>query len=187
MMRGDTDFVWKIVMGGSGGVGKTTILYRYVTKEFVNDTKLTVGVQFHNIPYIERHKKKLAIILWDLGGQQRFRFIMPTYVKGAAGGFIVYDMSRFETLTDTQEWINLFKEVNGQDFPVVLVGTKYDLLSDDEAKQIISDAEEVKNRDGYVAHVVTSAKLGYNVDETIQYMIDYLLMSNGVDISTTDA
>ncbi len=87
------DFIWKIVVGGQGGVGKTTILYRFIHNEFIEDTKLTVGVQFHT-QALERQSRKISLVLWDLGGQDRFRFVQGDYIKGA-GSNISYGTITF--------------------------------------------------------------------------------------------
>ena len=167
------DYIWKLVVGGQGGVGKTTILYRFIHNEFLEDTKLTVGVQFHT-QALERQNRKISLVLWDLGGQERFRFIQPEYVKGAVGAFICFDLSRYMTLEATREWIAMFRQ-NAPGAPVVLVGTKLDLVEDNERQSIFDAANQMVQENGLLAFVPTSAKLGLNVTECIHYMVDTLL------------
>lgn len=167
------DFIWKLVVGGQGGVGKTTILYRFIHNEFLEDTKLTVGVQFHT-QTLERQNRKISLVLWDLGGQDRFRFIQPEYVKGAVGAFICFDLSRYMTLEAAREWISMFRQ-NAPNAPIVLVGTKLDLVDENERESIFEAANAMVRENGLVAFVPTSAKLGINVNETIYFMVDTLL------------
>jgi small GTP-binding protein len=167
------DYIWKLVVGGQGGVGKTTILYRFIHNEFLEDTKLTVGVQFHT-QALERQNRKISLVLWDLGGQERFRFIQPEYVKGAVGAFICFDLSRYMTLEATREWIAMFRQ-NAPTAPVVLVGTKLDLVEENERQSIFDAANAMVQENGLLAFIPTSSKQGLNVNETIYYMVDTLL------------
>ncbi|MBN2149955.1 MAG: GTP-binding protein [Candidatus Lokiarchaeota archaeon] len=172
-MSSSFDYIWKIIMGGQGGVGKTTILYRFIHNEFIEDTKLTVGVQFHT-QALERQSRRISLVLWDLGGQERFRFIQPEYVKGAVGGFVCFDMSRFMTLESTREWIDMFRQ-NAPNAPLVIVGTKLDLVDENEQQNIMNAANQLVAETGCLAFIPTSSKLGLNVNETVYYLVDTLL------------
>lgn len=172
-MSGNYDYIWKIVVGGEGGVGKTTILHRYLHNEFLEDTKLTVGVQFHT-QSLERQGRRISLVLWDLGGQERFRFIQGEYIKGAVAAFVLFDMSRYMTLEATREWIQLIKQ-NAPSSPMVLVGTKYDLVDEQEQASVSQAAEAMAQEMGMLAFVPTSSKMNLNVSETILYVVDTLL------------
>nr|MDO8088185.1 Rab family GTPase [Candidatus Sigynarchaeum springense]MDO8116040.1 Rab family GTPase [Candidatus Sigynarchaeota archaeon] len=167
------DYIWKVIVGGQGGVGKTTILYRFIHNEFLEDTKLTVGVQFHT-QALERQDRKISLVLWDLGGQERFRFIQPEYVKGAVGCFVCFDMSRFMTLESTREWIDMFRQ-SAPNAPIVIVGTKLDLIDEKEQQNVMNAANQLVAETGCLAFIPTSSKLGINVNETVYYMVDTLL------------
>ncbi len=173
MMDSAYDFIWKIVVGGQGGVGKTTILYRFIHNEFIEDTKLTVGVQFHT-QALERQSRKISLVLWDLGGQERFRFIQPEYVKGAVACVTCFDMSRYMTLESTREWIDMFRQ-SAPNAPIVLVGTKYDLVAEAEMQNVMDAANQLVAETGCIAFIPTSSKIGYNVSETIYFIVDTLL------------
>jgi small GTP-binding protein len=167
------DRVWKIVVGGAGGVGKTTILHRYVYNEFIEDTQLTVGVQFHTM-HVDKNGIKIALAIWDLGGQERFRFVLPSYVKGATAALVLFDMGRVQTFLEVNEWIDLVHSSAGN-VPVVLVGTKFDTIDEKDVMKMHAAGENLAKQLGCVAYISTSAKLGYNVKETVDYLIDYLL------------
>lgn len=177
----DRDFIWKMIIGGQGGVGKTTILYRFVHDQFIEKMKMTIGVDFHK-KIVNRQGCAIELILWDLGGQDRFRLIQPDYIRGASGGFVCFDTSKRSTLEDAREWIAMFRKFNHPDdgkrpMPIVLVGTKYDLIENDpeQAKMVIDDATVLAQEQGILGPSITSAKTGFNVDETIHYMVDVLL------------
>jgi Ras-related protein Rab-4B len=172
-MSSSYDFIWKVVVGGQGGVGKTTILHRFIHNEFIEDTKLTVGVQFHTQTLV-RQDRKISLVMWDLGGQERFRFIQPEYVKGAVAGFICFDMSRYMTLESTREWIDMFRQ-SAPNAPLVIVGTKLDLCDEAEQQTVMNAANQLVAETGCLAFIPTSSKLGINVNDTVYYMVDTLL------------
>ena len=170
-----TDIVWKIVVGGSGGVGKTTFLHRFLTKQFLQDAKLTVGVSFrsHNLV---RQGKNISLVLWDLGGQERFRFIQGTYIKGAVAAFVMFDLTRFNTLLELQQWISLIRETTSPSAPIMLVGTKLDLTDPEDLAAINVEAEQFAKEFNLVGYITISSKSGENVEEAMENMVDLLLM-----------
>lgn len=172
------EFVFKIAIGGKGGVGKTTFINRYVTNEFTSDTKMTIGVQFHikDVEVMfEGNPVNVKTVLWDLGGQQRFRFVLPSYLRGTAAALIMFDMSRFESLVETDEWLALFRDHVKPDDPIFLVGTKMDVISEDESLEIQERAIAHATSRGYSAYGFTSSASGTNVNEVMTFMIASLL------------
>jgi len=168
------DIVWKIIVGGSGGVGKTTFLHKYLTKQFLTNTKLTVGVSFQTHK-LERQGKNISMVLWDLGGQERFRFIQGTYIRGAVAAFLMFDLSRMQTLLELHEWVELIRETISPSAPIVLVGSKFDLVLPENIPYIFQEAEIFVKDMNLTQFVVMSSKTGENVDETMNYMMDLLL------------
>jgi GTPase SAR1 family protein len=112
--------------------------------------------------------------MWDLGGQDRFRFIQGEYIKGAAGCFVLFDMSRYPTLEACREWCALYRQ-NAPNAPIVLVGTKLDLIDQATFDSINQSATAMAQELGCLCFIPTSAKLGVNVNESIQYLVDLLL------------
>ncbi len=171
------DFTWKILVGGDGGVGKTTILHRFLHNEFISDMKMTIGVQFHTQTF-ERQGKQINLIIWDLGGQDRFRPFLKNYCKGGHGAFALFDMSRMSSLTNIYDWITMFRSVVPQ-IPIVLVGTKTDLVDENQQSMITELADEIVKKHSLKAFIMTSAKVDYNVTETIHYLVDWLIYEEG--------
>ncbi|RLE93892.1 MAG: hypothetical protein DRN04_05360 [Thermoprotei archaeon] len=161
----------KIVLCGEGGVGKTSIAYRFTKGEFPTDIKLTVGIE-HFTKVIEVNGKQAKIVLWDLGGEERFRFLAPVFLKGAKGGLFVFDVTRLTTLFKLDEWLKIFREQVG-DVPVVLVGNKVDLS---ESRAVFREAaEEFAKTKGFLAYYEVSAKTGVNVEEAFMHLIKAVL------------
>ena len=95
----DYEQLYKIIIIGDSGVGKSNILGRYLHDEFKEDTKSTVGVEFGSKKMqIENATIKLQI--WDTAGQERYRSITSAYYKGAKGCFIVYDITISQSFDD---------------------------------------------------------------------------------------
>jgi small GTP-binding protein len=88
-------YLFKIVIGGQGAVGKTTLLHRYLNGVFLQNSSMTIGVAFHAKQlYLEGVQKKVKLSLWDLGGQERFRFLQANYSAGAKAAVVFFDMTR---------------------------------------------------------------------------------------------
>ncbi len=125
----------KVIVIGEGGVGKTTLLHRSVSNIFVDSTKMTIGTDFFmkKIEITdEKNVNQIILLLWDFAGQERFRFVLSSYLKGAKGVILCFDLTRASTLQKLYEWIDLLKEGDiwdKPDIPFFLVGTKSDLVA----------------------------------------------------------
>ena len=156
--RPKKEYVIKIIVAGDGGVGKTSLLNRYISNEFVEGMKLTVGTDFFTHVF-DCKGRTVKIQVWDFGGEPRFRFILPDYCKGACGVLLAFDLNDFATLINLNEWLQIIRE-NVADSVTILVGTKADnaeFLDEETIKQfcIINEIDEF---------IPTSSKTGENVD-----------------------
>ena len=170
-------YIFKIAVGGAGGVGKTTLLHRYLQNVFVSDTKMTVGVSFHMKDInLAVSQKKIRLSLWDLGGQQRFKFLHESYLKGAMAGVVFFDMTRVKTMVQVKDWVWMFRKFTSPDLPIVLGGTKFDAVKDPiSADEMNLYARETIEDLGLQLYVPTSSKTGEGVDEIFTYIVDTLL------------
>ena len=163
------DFTFKMLLLGNASVGKTSLAEHYITGLFNSDIRLTVGVEFF-IKTVEIYGKRIKLQIWDLGGESRFRFLLPTYCLGTSGAIFLYDVTRADSLNSNQEWTQIVKEKNGN-IPIILVGNKIDLK-----ERIISREHgiEVAKTNGMAGFVETSAKLGVNVEEAFETLTDLM-------------
>ncbi len=164
-------FLFKVLTAGEGGVGKTTLLRRYIEGQFIADTKLTVGVEFF-VKELDVDDNHCTLQLWDFGGQERFRFLLKNYVKGAKGAFLMFDLTRIDTVRTFEEWVGILRS-SVPDLPILLVGTKLDLED-----QILLDEEYIKElRDEYKLfdYMKISSKTGQNVNEIIEVLVRRIL------------
>jgi small GTP-binding protein len=88
----DYDYTFKLMMLGDASVGKTSLTLRYISGFFMEDLKLTIGVDFYSKTTLF-NEKKVKLQMWDFGGEERFRFLLSQYCKGANGAFFLYDIT----------------------------------------------------------------------------------------------
>jgi small GTP-binding protein len=160
----------KVLVLGEGGVGKTTLLYRYVNKIFLDSTKMTIGSDFFVKKLKttdEEFENKLTLLLWDFAGQERFRFILKDYTKGAEGVLLVFDLVRYTTLMKLHDWVEILKEGGvwgNPDVKFFLVGTKKDLVEENGQtipNDVIEDFKKEFNIDTFFE---TSAMDGTGIE-----------------------
>lgn len=168
------DATFKIIIFGDAGCGKTTLTQRFLTNLFVSDSKMTIGVDFE-VKSLEVDKEKVKLQIWDFGGEERFRFLLPTYVRGARGGLFLYDITNYSSIAHIDDWLSVIrKEIRAEDvFPIVVVGSKADLAENREvsAEDGIKIAKS-RNVDGFIE---TSSKTGENVEKTFEALTRLML------------
>ncbi|KAI8384980.1 ras family-domain-containing protein [Radiomyces spectabilis] len=164
MTEDDYDFLYKIVIIGDSGVGKSNLLSRFTSNEFNLESKSTIGVEFatKNLK-IEEHTIKAQI--WDTSGQERYRAITGAYYRGAVGALLVYDITRQSSFQNVDHWLKELREHCDNDISLMLVGNKSDLadnraVSTEEAKEYATDLE--------MLFFETSALDATNVDVAFQ-------------------
>ncbi|TFG17197.1 MAG: GTP-binding protein [Promethearchaeota archaeon] len=154
------DAIFKVIIFGDAGSGKTTLLRRYVTNMFISDTQMTIGVDFE-IKTINIDEKTIKLQIWDFGGEERFRFLLPRYIRGAGGGIFMYDITNYSSLIHVDDWLSVIEEVE-EEFPIILVGGKLDL----EHNREVSKKEGVKIAKSRKINTLIecSSKTGENVE-----------------------
>ena len=172
--RGFYDATFKIVLFGDERVNRNELTQRYLTNLFVSDSKMAIGVDFEvKSLIVDNFRVKLQI--WDFGGEERFRFLLPTYVRGARGGLFLYDCSKKSTLAHINEWISLIKREIGPEvpFPIIVVG----IVSESEADREVLAEEGIRVAlsSGTSGFIECSPQTGENVDETFQALTRLML------------
>jgi small GTP-binding protein len=161
----------KVVIGGAGGVGKSTYLHRFIHNNFLPNTALTVGISFIT-KAVRRNGQSIILTLWDLGGQERFRFLQPSYVRGARAGVVFFDMSNPVTIFQVKEWVDLFRNNAMQTMPIVLGGAKLDCVASDQIESVQKMAADKVAELGLMCFIPTSAKDGTNIEELMFPIVD---------------
>jgi small GTP-binding protein len=164
--------VLKVVTAGDGGVGKTTLLHRYIEGTFLSDTRMTIGVEFF-LKELMVKDKEVLLQLWDFGGQERFRFLLDKYAMGARGAFLMFDLTRPITFESIEHWLGIVRITNPE-LPVLLLGTKSDLLEGPETidPNYIEDSCKKFNLFNYLK---LSSKTGENVNASFDMLAEEIV------------
>ena len=159
------DATYKVVIFGDAGCGKTTLTQRFLTNLFKSDTKMTIGVDFE-VKSMDINGKKVKLQIWDFGGEERFRFLLPTYVRGANGALFMYDVTNYSSLAHIDDWMLVVrKEIKSEEtFPIIVVGGKADLLDGREVTG--EEGINIAKSRGVDGFIECSSKSGENVEET---------------------
>ncbi len=168
MLNIASKLAYKLCIFGSGGVGKTTLIKRYVTKIFEEDIKMTIGADF-SIRNVTVDGKPVTLRIWDFAGEERFRVLLPSFAKGADGGIFMFDITRYSTIKDIDDWLSIFeyfvseKEMN---IPIIMVGGKSDL--EDKRSVQSEEAIELANKYKLSGYIECSSKTGENVEQIFE-------------------
>jgi len=120
------DYLFKVVVIGDAGVGKSNLLLRFTRDEFSMDSKPTIGVEFATRS-LNIEGKIIKAQIWDTAGQERFRAITSAYYRGALGALLVYDVTRRCTFENVERWLKEVRDHTSQTIVMMLVGNKSDL------------------------------------------------------------
>jgi small GTP-binding protein len=178
-MRG-SDVLFKICIFGDGGVGKTTLLNRYLTGLFKDDSGITIGVDFH-LKKLEIDGKRISLQIWDFAGEDRFRFLLPSYIMGSSGGLFMYDITRYSSLKNFQDWMDVVERGSigiPEKIPIIMAGSKLDLK--DRRAVSAHDAVELAKSHGLYSYIECSAKTGENVEEIFKEITSVMLRRAGL-------
>nr|XP_028944874.1 ras-related protein RABA1f-like [Malus domestica] len=122
----DYDYLFKVVLIGDSGVGKSNLLSRFTRNEFSLESKSTIGVEFATRS-IHVDEKIVKAQIWDTAGQERYRAITSAYYRGAVGALLVYDVTRHVTFENVERWLKELRDHTDSNIVIMLVGNKADL------------------------------------------------------------
>ena len=176
-------YLFKYIIIGDTGVGKSCLLLQFTDKRFRHDHDLTIGVEFGS-RMIHLDDKDIKLQIWDTAGQESFRSITRSYYRGAACALLVYDITRRDTFTHLSNWLQDARENGNLDMVITLVANKTDL----ESRRTVT-TEEGKQfaKDNNLIFLEASAKTSSNVEEAFEVTAKavYTKVKEGsVDISS---
>jgi len=170
-VKRDYDYLFKLVLIGDSGVGKSCLLLRFADDNFTDSYISTIGVDFR-FRTITIDKKTVKLQIWDTAGQERFRTITSAYYRGADGIIMVYDVTSVESFEHVEEWLNEVERHANESTSKLLVGNKADLI---EEKQVSEEtAQRFADKLG-ISFIETSAKTSTNVDTAFHTMAQELI------------
>jgi small GTP-binding protein len=157
----------KIIVAGEADVGKTALVNKYSTGRF--DIPETIGIGFSSKDEKSAKLGQFKFSIWDMAGEERFRFILPEVCKGAQGIMLLYDVSNPTSFSHLGEWIDVIRNCMGS-IPVLLIGAKSDLESNVPERKV-KDFVKEKKLSGYMK---VSAKLNTNVEAVFQKITELI-------------
>lgn len=173
------EHLYKILVIGDLGVGKTSIIKRYVHQTYSTNYRATIGVDFA-LKVLNWDSETVRLQLWDIAGQERFGNMTRVYYREAMGAFIVFDVSRPTTLEAVSKWKeDLDSKLilsNGQSIATVLLANKCDQNSDFLTDNSLKMDQYCKEN-GFVGWFETSAKENVNINEAANFLVKHIIAS----------
>jgi len=161
------DYLFKVVLIGDSGVGKSNLLSRFTRNEFNLESKSTIGVEFATRS-INVDNKTVKAQIWDTAGQERYRAITSAYYRGAVGALLVYDIAKHQTYENVTRWLKELRDHADQNIVIALVGNKSDLK---HLRAVPTDeAKEFATQNG-LTFIETSALDASNVESAFQNIL----------------
>jgi Ras-related protein Rab-1A len=165
-MNPEYDYLFKLLLIGDSGVGKSCLLLRFADDTYTESYISTIGVDF-KIRTIELDGKTIKLQIWDTAGQERFRTITSSYYRGAHGIIVVYDITDQESFNNVKQWLQEIDRYACENVNKLLVGNKSDLTSKRAVET--TAAKEYADQLG-IPFLETSAKSATNVEQAFLTM-----------------
>eukprot|EP01083_Nonionella_stella_P089463 249615_1 len=176
----DYDFLFKLVLIGDSGVGKTSLLYQYCGPEdclrWHRRQTSTIGVDFQ-IKTIDLNGKRIKLQIWDTAGQERFRTITPSYYRGAHGILLVYDIANTQSFQNIKKWNGEIDKYASERVLRILIGNKSDLRDTHSNGEFVSkqDGENMAEALNIEGMIQTCAKNGNGVNDAFESIVGMIL------------
>ncbi|EIN08001.1 GTPase [Punctularia strigosozonata HHB-11173 SS5] len=158
------DYLFKIVLIGDSGVGKSNLLSRFTRNEFNLESKSTIGVEFATRS-INVDGKTIKAQIWDTAGQERYRAITAAYYRGAVGALLVYDITKHGSYTNVTRWLKELRDHADANIVIMLVGNKSDLK---HLRAVPTDEAKAFSTENGLSFIETSALDATNVESAFQ-------------------
>jgi len=178
----DYDYLFKLVLIGDSGVGKSCLLLRFADDNFTDSYISTIGVDFR-FRTVTIDSKVVKLQIWDTAGQERFRTITSAYYRGADGIIMVYDVTSAESFDHVEEWLSEVDRYANENTVKLLVGNKADLVE----KREVSEETAQRFADKLnISFLETSAKTATNVEAAFLTMAKELIKMRDGSSQTKD-
>jgi len=170
------DYLFKVVLIGDSGVGKSNLLSRFTRNEFNLESKSTIGVEFATRS-INVDSKTVKAQIWDTAGQERYRAITSAYYRGAVGALLVYDIAKHGTYVNVTRWLKELRDHADSNIVIMLVGNKSDLK---HLRAVPTEEAKGFSTENGLSFIETSALDASNVEAAFQNILTeiYRIVSN---------
>ena len=164
-------YIFKLILIGNSGVGKSCILQRYMKHTFEEKYKCTIGVDFLMKSLIINNQT-VKLQLWDTAGQEKYKSMVSSYYRGANVALIVFDLTSHSSFDALPIWIENYYKNGPEQKNIILIGNKKDLV---EERQVTEDEAKIFSETNNMMYFETSAKEGDNIDYVFNYAAERLL------------
>ena len=165
------DLLFKLLLIGDSGVGKTCILFRFSDDAFNTTFISTIGIDF-KLKTIELNGKIIKLQIWDTAGQERFHTITTAYYRGALGVMMVYDITDKKSFDDITNWLRAIQEHAKPNVEKMIIGNKCDM---EEQRMVPKESGEAVADANGTLFLETSAKSNINIDEAFEQLAGRIL------------
>ena len=170
-------YIFKIIIAGDSGVGKTTLIRRFADGRFIPSKRSTIGVDYFlknvTITY-PSFESIIALQIWDLAGEEKYKSVLPIYLPGTHGIIPVYSEDIKCSLYYLTEFLNVINLNKKENIPMILIKAKNDLYPIQEESETVKNILERRNIGNYF---ITSAKTGQNINEVFKKITEFILKS----------
>lgn len=171
MAKKTYDLLFKLLLIGDSGVGKTCILFRFSDDAFTSTFISTIGIDF-KIKTVELRGKKIKLQIWDTAGQERFHTITTSYYRGAMGIMLVYDITNEKSFENIVKWLRNIDEHANEDVEKMILGNKKDMAD----KRVVSTERGLAiAREHGIRFMETSAKENLNISQAFNELAEAIL------------
>ncbi|MGQ4876095.1 MAG: Rab family GTPase [Promethearchaeia archaeon] len=159
----------KILNVGESGVGKSTLIYRFINGIFIENINPTIGIEVF-IKEFNYNNNEILLQLWDFSGQPQFKHMWHQYAIGALGATITFDLVNINTLKHIKEWVDICRKFD-KELPILLIGAKSDLKNSIDDSYII----DLTSKYNLFNYIKVSAKSGENIELAFKFLVREIL------------
>jgi Rab family protein len=168
----DYDFLYKIVIAGEAGVGKTHLLSKYIKGTLPENPTSTIGVEFATMLIPLPSGSSASIHFWDTAGLERYRAISLSHYRRSIGALLVYDITNEESFIACDRWMKDIRDHTESDVIIMLVGNKLDLVENNgENRKVLREIAENFAKENSLLFQETSTFTGENVKEVFEELV----------------
>jgi Ras-related protein Rab-2A len=165
MSTTEEEQLFRVIIVGDTGVGKSCILMRFSEDKFNENHDVTIGVEF-GTRSLKVNNQTIKLQIWDTAGQESFRSITRSFYRRADGVLLVYDVTARHTFENCTHWMQEIRQNGNEDVIIYLVGNQVDLIESGQSSEVLTkDAESFVKQHNLSGYIETSAKSGMNVEK----------------------
>ena len=167
----DYQYIFKLILIGNSGVGKSSIIQRYMKNTFEESYKCTIGVDFL-MKTLNLNGKTVKLQLWDTAGQEKYKSMVASYYRGANVALVIFDITNHASFDSLPVWIENYYKNGPEEKNIILIGNKKDM---EESRQVTRQEAEIFSETNNMMYFETSAKEGDNIEYIFTYAAEKLL------------